>query len=370
MQACNGASLRTPASSAVASLLNGLATASGLAVADRAGGGCLRLYESGLAPARAGGARAGDAVAERGDGVLHGTLRWVDAVRIGLSVQRILLTALHMRLNVAAEPRAIAGIGRVMLWAGGGLWIGRDAGRGHAHAHHAIQVSLALTGQVRLRSGDDGAWSEYTAAIVQSHHRHQFDGCGETVAQVFVEPETSQGRALSERCRATPISAVAVASVEALVERLRVAYAAGEPDEVLIAASHRIKDLLCATAPSPLGVDPRITGAIAFMRARLNAPVSLADAADVAHLSPSRFRHLFVAQTGVSFRAYLLWARLESAVGAAMGGLSWTESAQNWGFADSAHLSRTCRRMFGIAPSMLIREQAAAQGRGQGPVGS
>ncbi|MEO7402631.1 MAG: AraC family transcriptional regulator, partial [Burkholderiales bacterium] len=110
---------------------------------------------------------------------------------------------------------------------------------------------------------------------------------------------------------------------------------------------------------SELSVDPRITRAIAFVRARLSSSVSLAEAARVAHLSPSRFRHLFVAQTGISFRAYLLWARVESAVGAAMGGLSWTEAAQNCGFADSAHLTRTCRRMFGIAPSMLIRTSTA-----------
>jgi AraC-like DNA-binding protein len=39
----------------------------------------------------------------------------------------------------------------------------------------------------------------------------------------------------------------------------------------------------------------------------------------------------------------------------AMAGGSWTAAAQESGFADSAHLSRTCRRMFGIAPSMLER---------------
>ena len=86
--------------------------------------------------------------------------------------------------------------------------------------------------------------------------------------------------------------------------------------------------------------------------------MSLQDAAAVAHLSPSRFRHLFVAQTGVSFRAYVLWARVETAVGAAMKGESWTAAAQDAGFADSAHLSRTCRRMFGFAPATLVKEPA------------
>jgi AraC family transcriptional regulator len=63
-----------------------------------------------------------------------------------------------------------------------------------------------------------------------------------------------------------------------------------------------------------------------------------------------------VQQTGMTLRTYLLWARVEAAVGAAMGGMSWTDAAHHCGFTDSAHLSRTCRRMFGLAPTMLIRE--------------
>ena len=107
---------------------------------------------------------------------------------------------------------------------------------------------------------------------------------------------------------------------------------------------------------APARIDPRITAAVEWLRDRIEQPVTLAQAAAVAHLSPSRFRHLFVAQTGVSFRAYLLWARVEAAVGAGMAGSSWTQAAQSAGFADSAHLSRTCRRMFGLAPTMLVRE--------------
>jgi AraC-like DNA-binding protein len=74
----------------------------------------------------------------------------------------------------------------------------------------------------------------------------------------------------------------------------------------------------------------------------------------VATLSPSRFRHLFVQQTGSSFRAYLLWLRINVAIEAAMRGASWTDAAHDAGFADSPHLSRTFRRMFGINPATLV----------------
>jgi AraC-like DNA-binding protein len=40
-----------------------------------------------------------------------------------------------------------------------------------------------------------------------------------------------------------------------------------------------------------------------------------------------------------------------------MDGRSRTEAAHETGFADSAHLSRTFRQMFGISPAMLIREK-------------
>jgi AraC family transcriptional regulator len=258
--------------------------------------------------------------------------------------------------GVPTAPKVIAGIGRVLLWSGGSLWIGRSAGRVLAHAHHAIQISLALSGRLRLRSADDGQWSCYAGAIVLPHQRHQFDGAGESVAQIFVEPETPQGRALLRRYTAAPINALPGETIEALVAPLRDAFAAGAANEVLITASQQLVTQLCASEQAAPRIDPRIGRAIAYLRARLGDPIALGEAAAVAHLSPSRFRHLFVEQTGMSLRTYLLWARVEAAVGAAMGGLSWTDAAHHCGFTDSAHLSRTCRRMFGLAPSMLIRE--------------
>ncbi|WP_457389453.1 helix-turn-helix transcriptional regulator [Roseateles sp. P5_E1] len=252
----------------------------------------------------------------------------------------------------SAKP--IVGIGRVLLWSGGSLWIGRATGRAQAHAHHAIQISMALTGRLRLCS-DEQPWQARAVAMVSPHQRHQFDGGGETVAQIFVEPETAQGRALLQQYGAAAIVDLPVEAIQTLLAELLDAFTADALGEALVDISHRIVDTLCGQAPPTLSVDPRISRAIEFMRGRLSEPVTLAQAAAAAHLSPSRFRHLFVAQTGMSLRAYLLWARVEAAVGAAMGGVSWTEAAQDWGFADSAHLSRTCRRMFGIAPTMLVR---------------
>lgn len=265
-----------------------------------------------------------------------------------------------LRANDRSKP--IAGVGRVLLWGGGSLWIGHSAGSVGVHAHHAIQISLALSGRLKLRS--DGAhWKEYLGAIVHPHHRHQFDGCGEAVAQLFVEPETALGRAVLQAHSNGGLDRLPDGFVSPLIDRLRAVHAARSPDEVLIAAGQKAICALAGGGQPSLAVDPRVSRVIDWLQAGRHAPVTLAEAARIACLSPSHFRHLFMAQTGASFRAYLLWHRLAQAVGAAMGGRSWTDAALEWGFSDSAHLSRTCRRMFGIAPTMLLREDVPAPRR-------
>jgi len=287
-------------------------------------------------------------------------------------VQRILVSSPVSDLNKTAEllsrvaadapttasRRAIAGVGQVLLWSGGSLWIGRDAGRAERHSHHAIQVALTMDSHLRMAAGD-GEWHEHRGAVVPPHLPHRFDGRGQRTAMLFVEPETAQGRALLERHGAGAISDLPADQAEALVAPLRTAYLAGAGKEALTVLGRDAIAALAGRMAADTGIDPRIARTIAWVRGRLDAPISLNEAAGVAHLSPSRFRHLFVAQTGVSFRAYLLWARVETAVGAAMNGQSWTAAAQDAGFADSAHLSRTCRRMFGIAPATLVKEPAA-----------
>jgi AraC-like DNA-binding protein len=56
---------------------------------------------------------------------------------------------------------------------------------------------------------------------------------------------------------------------------------------------------------------------------------------------------------GIPPRRYLLWVRLMHAIEAAIGGDNLTTAAHEAGFADSAHLSRTFRRMFGRTPALF-----------------
>lgn len=101
--------------------------------------------------------------------------------------------------------------------------------------------------------------------------------------------------------------------------------------------------------------DPRIAAAQRFIATRLDRAIRLTDIAREIHLSPSRLAHVFQVATGIPVRRYIQWCRLRAAVEAALQGYSLTDAAHQAGFADAAHLSRTFRAIFGIAPSVLTQ---------------
>jgi AraC family transcriptional regulator len=244
-------------------------------------------------------------------------------------------------------------VGRVHLWQGGSLWIGRGHGRSDWHDHHALQIALALDGVCMFRSQVDGSWSEFKGAIVRSHRHHQFEVEGATMAQLFIEPETVEGRLLLERY-VDDISPLPEVQRLAMAQLLGDAHRTDAKTDEMIAAARAATLLLAGAAPPLAKGDGRVDKAIAYIRAHIHAAITLDQAATAAALSPGRFRHLFVAQTGTSFRAYVLWMRLNVAIQFVMAGQSWTEAAHAAGFADSAHLTRTFRRMFGINPAALV----------------
>jgi len=255
----------------------------------------------------------------------------------------------------ASRPAAASSSsGRIHFWQGASLWIGRSAGRTQWHDHHAHQLSLALDGELRLRARDDGPWQAFRAAFVASHATHQFEVDGVRVAQLFVEPESRAGRALVAHHGGAGVIELPEDVAAPARCLLRDAQSQDVPAPAMIAAATRALALLCGTSTETADeLDPRLARALAHVRAHVRQPVTLADAAAVAHLSESRFRHLFVAGTGSSFRAWLLWLRINVAIEAACAGASWTEAAHEAGFADSAHLSRTHKRMFGIEPTSI-----------------
>jgi AraC family transcriptional regulator len=252
---------------------------------------------------------------------------------------------------------AAAGRGRILIWEGGSLWLmealpasGNVTNTTDFHAHHAVQVTLSLGGRFELRTQSQSVSAD---AAVAPDVSHIFEAVG-PVAILFIEPESRSGRAIArsllDKTSLAPIPPELVAD---LIARLKLSWAdAGKDNAFLIDLGRSIVARLAGLVEAELP-DPRVQKIVAYVASRLEHPISLASAAKSVGLSPGRARHLFVEETGLPFRTYLLWLRLMKAVGVFADGGSLTEAAHDAGFADSAHFSRTFRRMFGIPAAAL-----------------
>jgi AraC family transcriptional regulator len=247
---------------------------------------------------------------------------------------------------------------RIVVWEGGSLWVidaapstSEEPERTDAHAHHAIQVTVALGGRFRLGAEDVEFRGDAVAVAADALHWFEAEGL---VAILFIEPESRLGRAVAKALLAgAPAATVRADLVGEFGRQLEGAYRAGVRDDAALIGLGR--ELAARLAGDARGDAPdlRVRKMIAQANAKLDGPVSLADVVAANGLSAGRLSHLFVEQTGLPFRTYLLWLRLTRAVSEAAAGASLTQAAHQAGFADSAHFSRTFRRMFGVAPASL-----------------
>ncbi|MEO6236537.1 MAG: AraC family transcriptional regulator [Vicinamibacterales bacterium] len=102
------------------------------------------------------------------------------------------------------------------------------------------------------------------------------------------------------------------------------------------------------------GVDARVTWAVAEMHRRMAEPLTIESLAAAVNLSGSRFRQLFLAQTGSPPQPYLQRLRLRRArLLIERTFLSVKEVMALVGYNDPSHFSRDFRRCHGVPPSAL-----------------
>lgn len=243
--------------------------------------------------------------------------------------------------------------GTFTLWTGGGGYVGSTSDT-KVHAHHALQLCFALDAPFRLRSGPSRPWEVFSAALIGSDAPHQLDGGGQRMVLVYLEPESVAARRIQSQFPAAAIQSILSGHLFPSLEQLA---SARPPSTDSLTLFNEVVTALGGSISLPPAMDARIAHATLLLNASGEELPTLRELAVKVRLSPSRLGHLFREQTGLSLRCYRLWLRLRRALEALNQSGSLTTAAHAAAFADSAHFSRTFRRMFGIAPSELAVER-------------
>ncbi|WP_433345078.1 helix-turn-helix domain-containing protein [Microtetraspora malaysiensis] len=246
------------------------------------------------------------------------------------------------RMDTAGEWR-----GTTLLQPGWLAFIGA-VGAADPHAHAAVQVLIVTDGVVELTDPHQ-VRRPVRAAIIPTRVRHALHADPSVRAtMLYLDPASGAGRCLTARLTGPHHDRI---------EQWEAAARALLPPAGLGAAGDAARDpatLVRGWSTPARGRHPALQHALRTLPQLLHGPVRLADLAGAAGISVSRLGHLFTAELALPFPPYLRWARLRRAMELAAGGASLTQAAHGAGFADSSHLTRVTREMFGLAPSRLL----------------
>lgn len=219
------------------------------------------------------------------------------------------------------------------------------------HSHFYAQLVIGLEKKVRM-AGRDGVWYEYDAAWVPSALSHQTEATADGFCILLIDPLTS---GISFKLQESQGGA---AGAFELAPRL----GPRACEEILALTANPLQDtrdrilgILRAANDYPgRQTDPRVLASIEAMLGK-NPAASLPELARQRGISPSRFRHLFREETGITFSGYRLWLKMRGAVLELAKDTDLGRAALNGGFADQSHFNRIVRRSFGFTPTWFVQ---------------
>lgn len=214
------------------------------------------------------------------------------------------------------------------------------------HAHDAMQLVMGVENTVELRTQTGRVHRRL--AIIPSRGEHALIATGRTIL-VLIEPAGPVGSAVSR-------FAAENADVD-LADRLADLSAppTGDPQAVVTWSRHVLEQLTGVSCAMDRGSGrPEVQQLVRYVDDHLDGSPLLNDIAELVGLSPRHLSRAVAEQIGMPFRRYVLWRRLRRAVLAVREGHDMTTAAATAGFADSAHLSRVFRKLFGLTPSEVL----------------
>lgn len=223
--------------------------------------------------------------------------------------------------------------------------------RSSPHQHHAMHLVICQEGELSVRIGAAGRARRAPGVLTAPDVLHAIDAEGSQVLLVFLDPESDVGRSLA-RVVDGPVRTLSEAERSALLvdaSPLAIMRAQGA------AWTERVVGVLGGPVrEQPRTIHPRVRKLIRTLAALPpDSDTSLEHLAESVGLSPSRLMHVFSESVGIPLRPYLAWLKIQRAAAAIVSGVPLSAAAQHAGFADSAHMSRAFRRMFGMPPSAL-----------------
>lgn len=213
----------------------------------------------------------------------------------------------------------------------------------------SVIVYVAVEGDISV-SIEGGEWQSGQLAVVHPYIRHQVQSQARLINVIQLEAETVHLDMLPE-----PLLRSGIVDAPAFVDRVRarrrVLCAKGDDLDLMTLDFDK---MIFGKTLTTRSIDGRILAVMETIKRHPSAPTSAEECAEMAHLSVSRFLHLFTQEVGVAFRSFRTWKRARNLLHYVKSDSNLAYIALETGYADSTHLSHSIRQVFGLKPKDIL----------------
>jgi len=213
----------------------------------------------------------------------------------------------------------------------------------------AVIAYVSVAGALRV-SIDGGEWQTTELAVVPPYVPHRVISEARLINVVKLEAEGVDVATLPEALQGR--GAVDAPQFVARVRRCQHELCAMGRDVDLQALD--FDRLLLGQSVAARAIDRRIEAVVDMIKRDPSAHSSAEECAETAHLSFSRFLHLFKQEVGAPFRSFRTWKRARSLLHYCNRQSNLAHVALDAGYPDSTHFSHSIRQVYGLKPKDIF----------------
>lgn len=263
-----------------------------------------------------------------------------------------LSTQTNRNMNNSVSARLYFGTGRA-------VFIG-DIPYTQEHCHHAMEVFIGLKDEISLVS--QGQQYASRVIILNADIPHKLEASNHERIVIIVDPESQTAQNLFHQYLQTdPIFCFDSKQSGQLITQIKRHLDDDLNGHQTDNFCDQIINCFITLDDNKKPLDSRIVKVIKFLKTVETKKISVQLISEQVGLSEGHLMHIFKEQVGIPVRRYLLWLRLLDAFNNLSDGHSLTHAAHSSGFADSAHLSRTFTKMFGLSISRIFKNRRFVQ---------
>ncbi|MCZ8157200.1 MAG: AraC family transcriptional regulator [Leptospira sp.] len=244
-----------------------------------------------------------------------------------------------------------------LFYFGEHIFLGCNGLTTEEHSHYAVSLIISLSAPFHIKFNSDfpkNSDEKYSAILIPPNAMHTLLADDSDMIVLQFDPKSSEYHHFKDQFNLSAPLRLPIQTFNSVLPSLQSLINGNLTCSSAVQLFYQTLNCLGGSEKKPIILTERMRAVLGEIETILPDNISVSVLAGAIGISEDRFMHWFKENFGIPLRQFLLWKRLHIAAMQLQSGVSLTDASHAAGFADQSHLSKTFKKMFGVAPSQFL----------------